>query len=692
MESLAYHESLDEEVQMVYFDPPFGIKFDARYNPFETDLPRNSKVTAYRDNWTEGLTSYRQYLKERLIVAKKLLSSQGSIFVQISDTNLHHVRLLLDEVFGTQNFCSMITFRTGTSLQSRLIAAVSDYLLWYAKNKDQCYCVPLFRERFWNEKIKTFDWIKLSNGHIRRLSAKERDGSAPLPSGSLFKATQIARKLQPGETPQSVRFQGQDFSPPPGLYYPEYVDELVQQNRVIAVGSRLYGVRYESDFPFVRYTNLWNDTVRSTFASRKLYPVQTNPKVIERCLLMTTKPGELILDPTGGSGTTAYVAEKWGRRWISIDHGKISRALTRQRLLTSAFEMYAISDPNIGVKSGFQYEQRQSKQGREVGGLVPHLTRRILTNRRPPKLVKLIDRPNRISGVVRASGTFVVQNTFQYPKENSAGSLICSNEDPKYLREMVSTLQAVSTIQMCDQSISFQAVESLGEESFPHAIGKQDNMSPVAFAFGAKFKAITPSDIQLITQSVSCSEFEKLFLIGFDFSPGSLSFLGKIGPSQDIPIIPVCASLDLYMRPYLKLQKTSQIFDIIGIPHVQLEEKRNGHKANRRLFQIKNLGLTFIDPRTNSFLPVSNSMVAAWFLDTNYNGTNFHTRQAFFPENTKAWTKLQRALKNHIDSKNFKIMQGNVSFPFKPPKHKRVAVKIADFRGNEVISVISLED
>jgi adenine-specific DNA-methyltransferase len=692
MDSLVYHDSLGEEVQMVYFDPPFGINFDARYHPFDTNLPSISKVAAYHDNWAEGLTSYCQYLKERLRTAKKLLNSQGSIFVQISDANLHHVRLILDEVFGAQNFCSMITFRTGTSLQSRLIAAVSDYLLWYAKDKDQCYCVPLFRERFWNEKIKTFDWIKLSNGRIRRLTAKERDRTAPFPQGALFKATQITRKLRSGETPHSVQFKGQDFFPPPGLYYPKYVDELIHQNRVIAVGSRLYGMRYESDFSFVRYTNLWNDTVRSTFASGKLYPVQTNPKVIERCLLMTTKPGDLVLDPTGGSGTTAYVAEKWGRRWIVCDISRISKLVTRQRLLTASFDMYAIKKKKFGVKSGFEYEQRQNKQGREVGGLAAHLTRRTLTSRSPPKLVKLIDRPARISGVVRASGTFVVQNTFQYPKENSAGSLICSNEDPKYLREMISTLQAVCTVQMCDQSISFQAVESLGEEGFPHAIGKQDNMSPVAFAFGAKFKAITPFDIQLITQSVSSSEFEKLFLIGFDFSPESLSILGKMGPSQDIPIIPVCASLDLYMRPYLKLQKTSQIFDIIGIPRVQLEEKGNRHKANRRLFQIKNLGLTFIDPRSNSFLPVSNSMVAAWFLDTNYNGTNFHTRQAFFPENTKAWTKLQHALKNHIDSKNFKIMQGNVSFPFKPPRHKRVAVKIADFRGNEVMSVISLED
>ncbi|MFX0114894.1 MAG: site-specific DNA-methyltransferase [Candidatus Hodarchaeota archaeon] len=692
MDSLLHYESLGGKIQMIYFDPPFGIDFDARFHPFETVLQTSSKVRTYRDNWTGGLSSYLKYLKERLEVAKKLLHSEGSIFVQISDAHVHHVRVILDDIFGAQNFCSMITFRTGTSLQSRLLASVSDYLLWYAKDKNQCFSVPLFRERFWHEKVKTFDWIKLPDGHSRRLTSKERDGTIPPPEGSLFKVTQITRKRRSGETPRSVRFQGQEFFPPPGLSYSNYVNELVHQDRVIKVGSRLYGVRYESDFPFVRYTNLWNDTVRSTFDSRKNYPVQTNPKVIERCLLMTTRPGDIVLDPTGGSGTTAYIAEKWGRKWIVCDISRISKLITRQRLLTSSFDMYAIKKKKLGVKSGFKYEQRQDRQGREVGGLVPHLTRQILTKKSQPKLEKIVDRPTRISGIVRASGTFVIQNPFQYPKENSTCSLASSNEDPKFLREMISAFQAVSTMQMCDQSIFFQDVESLGENNFPHAIGRQDNMSSVAFAFGAKFKAIAPSDIQLIIQSVSSNEYERLYLVGFDFSPEALSFLGKMRLSQDIPIIPVCASLDLHMRSYLKLQKSSQIFNIIGIPHVQLEKKGNRLEANKCLFQIVNLGIKFIDPRSNLFLPVSSSMVAAWFLDTDYNGRNFHVCQAFFPGTTNAWKKLQNALKTHIDFQKIKKNPKTVSFPFKSPRNKRIAVKIVDFRGNEVMSVVSLED
>ncbi|MFW9916269.1 MAG: site-specific DNA-methyltransferase [Candidatus Thorarchaeota archaeon] len=685
MESLVYHEPLSEEVQMVYFDPPFGINFDARYNPFETDLPRNSKVAAYRDNWTEGLTSYRQYLKERLIAAKKLLHSQGSIFVQISDANLHHVRLLLDEVFGAQNFCSMITFRTGTSLQSRLIAAVSDYLLWYAKNKDQCYSVPLFRERFWNEKIKTFDWIKLSNGHIRRLSAKEQDGSAPLPSGLLFKATQIARKLRPGETPHSVRFQGQDFSPPPGLYYPQYVDELVQQNRVIAVGSRLYGVRYESDFPFIRHTNLWNDTVRSTFAAGKLYPVQTNPKVIERCLLMTTKPGDLVLDPTGGSGTTAYVAEKWGRRWIVCDISRISKLVTRQRLLTASFDMYAVKEKKLGVKSGFQYKQRQNKQGREVGGLVPHITRGTLTKKRPMKAEQLVDRPVRIPGIVRVPGPIAVQTLMQHQSDDndSFGSTLDPDAKSRFLELMTSALQAVSSVQMGIHTIPFHDIEPLEDENTFHATGKQDNDSKsVAFSFGAKHEPLESADIHRIAQSLSSDEFKRVFLIGFGFKAEILDLLRKRLGSQEVPIIPVCSSLDLHMGSLLDHQKANHLFEILPIPKIRLEENGYSQEKDRRAFQVEILDLFFIDPRFDNFLPLPKKDLVAWFLDSDYDGSVFKVRQAFFLQNN-IWSQMKKCLKGKLPMDAWKSLSARKSLPFPAGKTKKIVVKAVDCRGNE---------
>jgi adenine-specific DNA-methyltransferase len=685
MDSLVYHDSLGEEVQMVYFDPPFGINFDARYHPFDTNLPSISKVAAYHDNWAEGLTSYCQYLKERLRTAKKLLNSQGSIFVQISDANLHHVRLILDEVFGAQNFCSMITFRTGTSLQSRLIAAVSDYLLWYAKDKDQCYCVPLFRERFWNEKIKTFDWIKLSNGRIRRLTAKERDGTAPFPQGALFKATQITRKLRSGETPHSVQFKGQDFFPPPGLYYPKYVDELVHQNRVIAVGSRLYGVRYESDFPFVRYTNLWNDTVRSTFASRKAYPVQTNPKVIERCLLMTTKPGDLVLDPTGGSGTTAYVAEKWGRRWISIDHGKISRALTRQRLLTSAFKMHAISDPNIGVKGGFQYEQSQNKLGQEVGGLVPHITRGTLTKKRPLKIERLADRPIRIPGIVRVPGTIAIQTLMQQQSDDndSFGSTMDPDAKSRFLELMISALQAVSSVQMGTHTIPFHDIEPLEDENPFHAAGKQDDDSElVAFSFGAKYEPLGSADIHRIAQSVSSDEFKRIFLIGFGFKAEILDFLQKRLGSQEIPIIPVCSSLDLHMGSLLDYQRANQLFEILPIPKIHLEEIGYSQEKDKRVFQVEILDLLFIDPRSDNFLPLPKKDLVAWFLDPDYDGSIFKVQQVFFLQN-KIWNPVKKRLKGKLPMDAWKILSARKSLPFAAGKTRRIAIKAIDCRGNE---------
>lgn len=686
MSSLLHYEALGKQIQMIYFDPPFGINFDTRFQPFEPTLNATPKIQTYHDNWADGLTGYLQFLRKRLQIAKKLLKPQGSIFVQISDANVHHVRVLLDEIFGAHNFCSMITFRTGTSLQSQLIASVSDYLLWYAKDRTQCYSVPLFRERFWNEKVKTFDWIKLSDGRIRRLTSKERAGTVPPPSGSLFKATQLTRKLRQGETPSPVSFESREFMPPLGLYYPAYVDELVRQSRVIAVGSRLYGVRYESDFPFIRYTNLWNDTVRSTFASRKIYPVQTNPKVIERCLLMTTKPGDLVLDPTGGSGTTAYVAEKWGRRWIVCDISSISKLVTRQQLLTTPFDLYAMNNPQSGVKNGFKYEHRQDKAGREVGGLVPHITRGTLTNKTPPKMEHLVDRPIRVSGTIRVPGTLVIQTLAQQQTKRADSFLSISNSNakPEYLEEMVSALQTVSSVQMGSHAIRFHNIESLGNNSIIHAVGRQnDKGSPVAFTFGAKHEVISPADINAIIQSVSSKEFKRVFLIGFDFKAEAVDFLSNRNLSQDIPIIPVCASLGLHMASLQEYQRAHQLFEIISIPKVQLEEREDLRESSNRYFQIEISGLFFIDPRTASHLPLSNSAMSAWFLDSNYDGSIFRVQQAFILQ-SKIWNQMKKRVKDKLPEDAWKTLSKAKSQPFKAGKAKKVAIKTVDNRGNEV--------
>ncbi|MHA2231240.1 MAG: site-specific DNA-methyltransferase [Candidatus Hodarchaeales archaeon] len=686
MSSLLHYEALGEQIQMIYFDPPFGINFDARFQPFEFTLAITPKIQTFHDNWADGLAGYLQFLRERLQIAKKLLNPQGSIFVQISDANVHHVRVLLDEIFGAHNFCSMITFRTGTSLQSQLIASVSDYLLWYAKDRTQCYSVPLFRERFWNEKVKTFDWIKLSDGHIRRLTSKERAGTVPPPPGSLFKATQLTRKLRQGEIPSPIRFEGREFLPPLGLYYPDYVDELVRQSRVIAVGSRLYGVRYESDFPFIRYTNLWNDTVRSTFASSKIYPVQTNPKVIERCLLMTTKPGDLVLDPTGGSGTTAYVAEKWGRRWIVCDISSISKLVTRQRLLTSPFDLYAINNPHSGVKNGFKYEQRQDKAGREVGGLVPHITRGTLSNKTPPKMEHLIDRPIRVLGTVRVPGPLVIQTLTQQQTKGADSFLSISNSNakPGYLEEMISALQTVSSVQMGSHAISFHDIESLGNASLIHAVGKQNGKdSPVAFIFGSKHEVISPADIDAIMQSVSSKEFKRVFLIGFDFKAEAVNLLSNRNLSQDIPIIPVYASLDLHMASLQKHQRAHQLFEILSIPKVRLEEKEDLRENSNRYFQIEISGLFFIDPRTNSHLPLSTSKISAWFLDSDYDGSVFRVQQAFILQ-SKIWSQIKGRFKGKLPENAWKTLSKTKSQPFKAGKAKKVAIKTVDNRGNEV--------
>jgi len=233
------------------------------------------------------------------------------------------------------NFCSIITFRTATTTPSNVVSSVSDYLLWYAKDKEQVKYRDIFRERLWDEKSGTFDWIELEDFSCRKLTFEEIEGMAAIPKGKLFKAVDITRKLKLDEKPKKVNFGGKSYLPPLGLQWDDRIGKMIELGRVLAIKERLYGKRYELDFPYVKHTNLWQDTVTSTFASNKLYVVQTNVKVVERCILMTTDPGDLVFDPTCGSGTTAYVAEQWGRRWITCDTSRVALTLARQRLMTA---------------------------------------------------------------------------------------------------------------------------------------------------------------------------------------------------------------------------------------------------------------------------------------------------------------------------------------------------------------------
>ena len=363
MNSLLEKEGMAGKVQMIYIDPPYGIKYGSNFQPFvnkrdvkdgkDEDLTAEpEQIKAFRDTWELGIHSYLTYLRDRLLLARELLTESGSIFVQISDENVHHVRELMDEVFGAGNFCAIIPFRTTISQPSRLAATVCDLLIWYGKNKVETKFRRLYRPKVPGEAgATTYAHIELPNGRRRRLTPEEQAQMNRLPEGSrVFSTTAL--------TQRGTRLQTTH----------EGLERLRVAGRVVEVGDELRYVRYLEDFPAVEVVNLWDDTITGSFTEPKVYAVQTNTKVIARCLLMTTDPGDLVFDPTCGSGTTAYVAEQWGRRWITCDTSRVALTLARQRLMTAVFDYYELAHPEEGVGSGFKYKT------------VPHVTLKSIAN------------------------------------------------------------------------------------------------------------------------------------------------------------------------------------------------------------------------------------------------------------------------------------------------------------------------
>ncbi|HLG95184.1 MAG TPA: site-specific DNA-methyltransferase [Bryobacteraceae bacterium] len=365
MSSLARREDLAGKVQMIYIDPPYGIKFASNFQPEigkrdvkekETDLTREPEmVKAYRDTWALGVHSYLAYLRDRLIVARELVSDLGSIFVQIGDQNVHHVREVMDEVFGAQNFMSIITVQKTTSASGEGISTVADFLLWYARNKETAKVRPLYFERSGSGWVN-YDYGLSPDGTYRRLTSEERADYGTVENGfSVYRRDNLtSQRPAQGTDLRSYSFCGREYGPGKGTFKTDLMglNRLRDSDRLEAYGETLSYRRLASDFPYMPISNLWTDTVTGGFAEQRFYVVQTTAKVIGRCLLMTTDPGDLVLDPTCGSGSTAFAAEQWGRRWITIDTSRVAVAIARQRLLTSRFDFYRMKNQGAGIAGG----------------------------------------------------------------------------------------------------------------------------------------------------------------------------------------------------------------------------------------------------------------------------------------------------------------------------------------------------
>ncbi len=749
MNSLLEYEGLGGQVQMIYMDPPYGVQFGSNFQPFvrrpdfahgdDDNLTREPEmVQAYRDTWELGLHSYLSYLRDRLFLCHALLHPSGSIFVQINDENLPHLRAILDEVFGANCFVVTIPVKKKGSQKSSLMDPVNDFVVWYSRTpraEGRTKFRPLFDKRELDaDTLAEFKLVELRDGREFPISAIP-DASGALkdyrlnpkqvflefPGARLFRSNPLTSGGERKNQSLPYEFAGRVYSPGAGRCWKTTVrtdggsvpgmDRLAEAGRLIPGDGQLRFKSYLDDFGFLPLSNWWDGLGGP---KDPMYVVQTNTDIVQRCLLMTSDPGDLVLDPTCGSGTTAYVAEQWGRRWITIDTSRVPLALARQRLLTATFPYYELRDPARGPAGGFVYKRKQNQKGEEVGGIVPHITLKAIANNEPAEEEVLVDRPEVESGVVRVSGPFVVEATIPTaigielagpPRAEEVGQ----EADPtgrmievlrrspilrlgggrtvslKNVRRPAKAMDIHAEAEVVEPTVEDLAEEAASQKSLDMKRGK-----PVAFVFGPEHGPVTEGLVFAAAKEAHLKSYTHLFVVGFAVQPGASKLIQNCEQMVGLPATYVQATMDLLMGDLLKTTRASQVFAVTGAPDVRLVKlkKENG---NGPLYRVELLGLDVFDPVTMHTDHRKGDDVPAWFLDTDYDDLVFHVCQAFFPR-TSAWENLRRALKGVYEDSVWEHLAGSVSEPFPAGDHRRIAVKVIDDRGNELMVVRSMDE
>jgi len=720
MNSLLHYESLGGQVQMIYMDPPYGVKFGSNFQPFvrkrdvkhneDDDMTREPEmVKAYRDTWELGLHSYLTYMRDRLLLARDLLHPSGSIFVQISDENLHHVREVMDEVFGEENFTAVIPFRKKTMpLGAEFLDSMYDFILWYGKDNTQLR----YRQLFQPLEIQGdfhWKWYEDINKNIYTMSIEEINNHRLLPQNvNIFRVVSMKAPGYSKENDFPIVLNGGKYYPPRGgswITSPKGMEHLKKENRLFVEGNTVTYKLFLNDFALSKITNLWNDTID---AFNKLYAVQTNPEIIRRCLLMTTDPGDLVLDPTCGSGTTAYVAEQWGRRWITIDTSRVPLALARQRLLTATFSYYELKNPEMGPAGGFVYERKQNNKGEEVGGIVPHITLKSIANNEPPQEEVLVDRPEVENKITRVTGPFCAEATIPTPVDWEGDGIEDSGAQDatdysSFIDRMLEVLRRSPVLHVGgNKTVELRGIRkpaktlSLSAE----ALVANGDEKPVAIVFGPENGAISEKLVFEAAREAHAKNYAQLYVIGFAVQPGARNFIENAEAVAGVPATYVQATPDLMMGDLLKNMRSSQIFSVCGLPEIKitkipksspsLHPSPTGGEGDFE-FQVELVGLDVFDPVTMEVDHHRGDDVPAWFLDTDYNGLCFHVCQAFFPR-TSAWDNLKRALRATHEESVWDHLAGTVSAPFEGGEHGQISVKVIDDRGNELLVVKSLSE
>jgi len=710
MNSLLHFENLGGQVQMIYIDPPYGVKFGSNFQPFvrkrdvvhndDEDMTREPEmVQAYRDTWELGLHSYLTYLRDRLLLARDLLAPSGSIFVQISDENLHHVRELMDEIFGPENFCVVICYRRLGTMIGAEMKSSAHYLVWYAKDKERQKFRKVFDEQV--AGIGTGDhFTQLEHTltrEVRPMTREEKANPKQIPAD--WKPFQLVSLQTHGINSSNkfpIELDGRKFLPGPNKAWrttEKGVAKLIEQNRLQVAGNTVRYKQFLADFPFTEAGTIWEIAGRDP---ENYYVVQTPTNIISRCIQMTTDPGDLVLDPTCGSGTSAYCAEQWGRRWIAIDTSRVPLALTKQRLLTATYPWFRLREESRGPVSGFVYQRRQNKRAEEVGGVVPHVTLKSIANDDRPEEEVLVDRPEKDSSITRVTGPFSFLATIPTPQdliETEQGAKQPAT-DGSFSVRMLEILRQSPVLRLeGNKTVKLKNVRALAKTLSLSAEGFVPNGTekPVSFLFGPENGAVSEKLVYEAAREAHAKNYTHLYVIGFAIEPNARMLIEKSAQVVGLQATYVQATPDLMMGDLLKNMRSSQIFSVCGLPDVEVRRLRSKSNGQAKKYEVELIGLDVFDPIEMENSKRDGSDVPAWFLDTDYDNRCFHVSQAFFPR-TGAWENLRKSLRDEYDESVWEHLAGSISAPFEAGQHSNVAIKVIDDRGNELMVVKNLNE
>jgi adenine-specific DNA-methyltransferase len=733
MTSLAEKEKgLKGKVQAIYLDPPYGIKFgsnwqvstrkrDVKDGKAEDATRQPEQVRAFRDTWKLGIHSYLAYLRDRLVVARDLLTETGSIFVQIGDENVHLVRCVMDEAFGSENFISLIAFRKKTMpFGTNFIEQMGDFIIWYGKQKQTSDNKVLTKYRPLKRDANVegefhYCWFEMPDGMRHRMTAEQIDNHALLPKGARVYRLKSLEPSGPMESGKfDYEFDGHLYPPPSNGYgtTPTGMDRLKMMRRLQPEGNRLTFIMYADENPSAAMTAPWFDTVG---ADDKQYVVQTNTEVVRRCLLMTTDPGDLVFDPTCGSGTTAYVAEQWGRRWITCDTSRVALALARTRMMAAKYPYYLLADSPEGIKKESEitgkvppeYKTESDVRRGFVYRRVPHVTLKSIANN--PEITEgmtreqidaaiakhadtetLFDQPYEDNKRVRVCGPFSVESlsphrvlsTADENQDGSAGEQEARKQQDFATMILDNLKKAGVQNTRKNERLTFDRLDPYpgvwlnASGEYTDADGKARR---VAVSIGPEHGTVGPQQVkEAAKEAVQGVGFDLLVVCGFAFDPHVAEEVKRYGK---LTVLPTKMNPDLAMGDEL-LKKTGagNLFMVFGEPDVEIKQK-NG----QIVIEIK--GVDVYDPTTGQIRSASTDDIACWFIDTDYNGESFFVRHAYFTGAEEPYDKLKRALRAEIDEAAWSSLYTTVSRPFDKPKTGKFAVKVINHYGDEVLKV-----